>query len=118
MGAGLEPVLEHLGPGLASRVIGFAFEDLTTKVRVGERQLPFSSAGYWRLMKSEVVRYHLQWLRPRAWIALDDETVFWTPEEWCDHVVATDGCEGLLELRAQDRLMTLLVGNFGSGVVD
>jgi len=110
---GLQTVLKQLGPGLASRVIGFTYEDLTTKVRVGDRQLPFSSNGYWRLMKSEVVRYHVPWLRPSAWIVIDDETVFWTPREWQDHVVATDGCEGLREPRAQDRLLTLLAGNFG-----
>lgn len=111
---GLEPVLGRLGPNLAARVAGFTYENLTTKVRVGPRQLSFSSNGYWRLMKSEIVRYHVQWMRPHAWIAIDDETISWTPEEWRDHVVAVDGCEGLREPRAQDRLMTLLVGNFGA----
>ena len=110
---GLEPVLERLGPGLAGRVIACTYEDLTGRVRVGERQLPFSADGYWRLMKSEIVRYHREWLRPSGWIAIDDETVFWSVKEWRNHVVATDGCLGLLEPRAQDRLMTLLLGNFG-----
>lgn len=39
---GLELVLERLGPSLAARVVGFTHEDLTTKVRVGARELPFS----------------------------------------------------------------------------
>ena len=55
-----------------------------------------------------------EWLQPSAWIAIDDETTFWTVDERRAHLVATDGCEGLLEPSVQDRLMTLLVGNFGA----
>lgn len=71
-----------------------------------------ASTGRKWLMKSEIVRLHRQWLRPAAWVVLDDETACWTVEEHREHIVLTDGCEGLREPRAQDRLMTLLVGNF------
>jgi hypothetical protein len=60
---GLESVLERLGPGLARRVIGFTYEDLTSEGRPGA-QPALSSNGYWRLMKSEIVRLHLQRLQP------------------------------------------------------
>ncbi|MDE2300216.1 MAG: hypothetical protein KGL99_05780 [Burkholderiales bacterium] len=63
---GLPAVLNELGPGLASRVIGFTYEDLTTKLRRGRRQLPLSDEDYWRLLKSEIVRLHVEWLRPAA----------------------------------------------------
>jgi HAD domain in Swiss Army Knife RNA repair proteins len=111
---GLMSVLERLGPRLASRVIGFTYEDLTSDGHLGAQQAALSSNGYWRLMKSEVVRLHRRRVRPSAWLAVDDEMACWTVDEHRDHVLLTDGCEGLLEPRAQDRLMTLLVGNFGA----
>jgi len=111
---GLEPVLMRLGQALSCRVVGYTYEDLTTKVRFGPRQLTLSANGYRRMTRSEVVRAHVEWLQPSAWIAIDDETTFWTVDERRAHLVATDGCEGLLEPSAQDRLMTLLVGTFGA----
>ena len=110
---GLAPVLERLGPGLAARVVGYTYQDLTTKVRRGRRQLPLSNEDYWRLNKSDIVRCHVEWLRPQAWVAVDDETILWTTEEWRDHVVAVDGCRGLCDPAAQDRLLTVLTGQFG-----
>lgn len=109
---GLPAVLDSLGPGLASRVVGHTFEDLTTKLRSGRRQRPLSSEDYWRLSKAEIVRLHVGWLRPEAWIAVDDETILWTEYERQQHLVAVDGCKGLLDAEAQDRLLTVLAGNF------
>jgi hypothetical protein len=113
---GLPAVLEALGPSLASRVLGYTYEDLTTKLRCGRRQRPLSDADYWRLAKSGVVRLHAQWLRPAAWIAVDDETIQWTVEEERDRLVAVNGCRGLLDPAAQDRLMTVLTMQFRSSV--
>ena len=47
---------------------------------------------------------------------LDDETILWTTEEWRDHLVVTDGCRGLLDPTAQDRLLTVLTGQFGAAI--
>lgn len=110
---GLPAVLGALGPALASRVLGFTYADLTTKLRRGRRQLPLSDADYWRHNKSEIVRLHVLWLQPSAWVAIDDETILWTAEEREQHLVAVDGCKGLLDPAAQDRLLTVLEGNFG-----
>ncbi len=111
---GLPAVLQAMGPGLASRVLGFTFEDLTTKLRRGPRQRPLSDADYWRLNKSQVVRLHVEWLRPAAWLAIDDEDILWTDDERQNHVVVVDGCKGLLDPAAQDRLATVLSGAFGA----
>ncbi len=108
---GLPAVLNELGPGLASRVVGHTFEDLTTKLRRGRRQRPLSSEDYWRLSKAEIVRLHVGWLRPTAWIAVEDEAILWTQVERQQHLVSVDGCKGLLDLAAQDRLVTVLAGN-------
>lgn len=111
---GLPAVLAELGPDLAARVVGFTYEDLTTKLRRGKRQRPLSSEDYWRLNKSEIVRLHVEWLKPAAWVAVDDETILWTEQERLDQLVAVDGCKGLLrDKAAQDRLVTVLAGNFG-----
>jgi HAD domain in Swiss Army Knife RNA repair proteins len=110
---GVEPVLARLGSGLASRVLGVTFEDLAEDVRFADQHPAVGSAGRRWLMNSEIVRLHRQWLRPAAWLVLDDETACWTVEEHREHIVLTDACEGLREPRAQDRLMTLLVCNFG-----
>lgn len=112
---GLAPVLQRLG-GLAPRVLGYTYHDLTTKLRHGPRQLPLSNEDYWRLNKSDIVRLHASWMRPRAWVAVDDETILWTAEEWRDHLVAVDGCRGLLDPTAQDRLITVLTGQFGVAI--
>lgn len=116
---GLPAVSKQLG-ALAARVIGFTYEDLTTRAvrqvrtRSGTtRKMTYSDEDYWRLHKSEIVRLHIQWLRPVAWIAVDDETILWTEQELQQHLVAVDGCKGLLDPTAQDRLVTVLTGNFG-----
>ncbi|WP_423600894.1 HAD domain-containing protein [Roseateles sp. MS654] len=112
---GLPAVLTELGPELAARVMGFTYEDLTTKLRRGKRQRPLSDEDYWRLNKSEIVRLHVEWLRPVAWVAVDDETILWTERERRGHLVAVDGSKGLLwDAAAQDRLATLQEGNFGA----
>jgi len=110
---GLEPVLSKLAPELASKVDGFTYADLTERAKVGPRGRPLGNADYWRHTKAELVRLHLEWLRPNAWIAIDDETLLWTEEERRQHFVQVDGCKGLLDPATQDQLLTKLVGNFG-----
>jgi len=117
---GLPAVLLRLGT-LAERVIGYTFEDLTTKVlrqvrtRSGTtRQLTYSSEDYWRLNKAYIVTAHVEWLRPDAWVAVDDEDILW-PTLWADHVCIVDGLEGLKHPAEQDRLVTCLEMNFGRG---
>ena len=110
---GLPVVLEALGPSLAKRVLGYTFEDLTTKLRRGRRQIPLSAEDYWRLNKSDIVRLHARWLRPAAWLAVDDDTILWTEDEYRHRLVAVDGCKGLLDPATQDRLLTVLTGQFG-----
>lgn len=61
------------------------------------------------------VRRHMEWLRPAAWIAIDDESSLWTADERRGHLVATNGCLGLMAPAAQDRLTTVLLGNSGLG---
>jgi hypothetical protein len=114
---GLPRVLAHLGL-LAERVIGFTYEDLTTKLvrqvrtRSGTtRLIAFSNEDYWRMNKSDVVTAHVAWLRPDAWIAVDDEDILWTSQVR-EHVVIVDGCRGLLHPVEQDRLVTALEMNF------
>lgn len=110
---GLSAVKGELGPFLASRVLSDSYTDLTTKVPCGPRQMPIGNADYWRLLKAEIVRLHVEWLRPTAWIAVDDETLFWSPAERALHLVAVDPCKGLLDRTAQDRLATAMAGQFG-----
>ena len=78
---GLPAVLEHLGT-LAERVLGFTYHDLTTNVvrqvrtRSGTtRSLGYSNEDYWRMHKSHVVTAHVKWLKPQAWVAVDDEDI-------------------------------------------
>ncbi|OWQ46631.1 hypothetical protein CDL60_14315 [Roseateles noduli] len=110
---GLPAVLEALGPGLAHRVIGYAFEDLTTKARFGKSQRHISEMEYWRMSRASIVDKHLQWLRPRAWLAVDDEDDGWTDGERACHVVLTPPLTGLLDAGAQAKLHGLLVHQFG-----
>jgi hypothetical protein len=111
---GLPFVLEKMGPSLASRVDGFTYEDLTVRLRRGHRQLPLSNEDYWRLMKADIVKTHVEWLKPSAWVAVDDETTLWADEDRELRLVDVDGRKGLLDSKAQDRLLTLLWGNFGA----
>lgn len=120
---GLAAVLERLGPALASRVVGYTYDDLTSKVqrevltRSGAtRTLRFSSEDYWRMNKAQIVATHVEWSRPEHWIAIDDEDILWPRDVRRDQLVLTDGCVGLAGAEAQDRLLTLLMGNFGPAV--
>ncbi|MGE0672765.1 MAG: HAD domain-containing protein [Methylibium sp.] len=110
---GMPAVLRLLGDELAARVVGNTFEDLTTKARRGPMQRPLSTDDYWRLNTSELVRSHVQWLKPSAWVAVNDDSILWTAEERAQHLVEADGCKGLLDSATQDRLLTVLRGNFG-----
>lgn len=110
---GLPAVLEALGPGLAQRVIGYTFEDLTTKARFGKSQRHISEMDYWRMSRASIVEKHLQWLRPRAWVAVDDEDQGWTDGELACHVVLTPPLTGLLDAEAETKLRGLLVHQFG-----
>lgn len=115
---GLPAVLEHLG-ALAERVIGFTYEDLTTKAvrqvrtRSGTtRQMAYSAEDYWRMNKSNIVTAHVEWLQPEAWVAVDDEDILW-PKSVAEHVCIIDGLKGLKNPTEQDRLLTYLEANFG-----
>lgn len=117
---GLPSVLEELGPSLAARVVGFAYEDITTKVRrqVGTRggmtrTVGYSSEDYWRMNKAEIVASHVAWSRPEKWIVIDDEDILWPLDVRRDRLVLTDGCVGLRCSEAQDRLQTVLCMSFG-----
>lgn len=116
---GLPSVLERLGP-LAGRVDSFTYDDLTRRAwrlvqtRSGAtRRLTYSNEDYWRMLKSDIVAAHVAWLRPSAWLAIDDEDTLWPTDIARDHLVATDGCVGLQDSATLDRLMTVLAGNFG-----
>lgn len=115
---GLPAVLQCMPP-LAERVVGFTFEDLTTqpvrlvRTRSGtSRWTSFSSEDYWRMNKGDIVAAHVGWLKPEAWVAVDDEDILWRPEH-AAHVCIVDGCEGLMHPAEQDRLLTCLQMNFG-----
>jgi hypothetical protein len=117
---GLGSVLSQLHPSLASRVIGYTFEDLTTKAlrqvttRSGAtRWLTLSSNDYWRMSKAELVASHVEWLRPARWIAIDDESLAWARDVRRDRLVLVDGCKGLSDAKAQDRLLTVVEQTFG-----
>lgn len=119
---GLESVLEQLGPSLAARVVGYTYEDLTTKVkrevttRSGlTRTVGISNEDYWRLNKSGIVATHVEWRRPGRWIAIDDEDILWPHDVRRDRLVLTDGCVGLQSEEAQDQLRAVMLTNFGRG---
>ena len=111
---GLESVLQQLGP-LANRVDGFTFKDLTEKVPADRLGRCISEMDYWRLVKSQIVRRHVEWLKPDRWVALYDEDIGWTEEE-LPQVVITSGLRGLADPAALDRLYSALEFNFGSPV--
>ncbi|WP_343635541.1 HAD domain-containing protein [Roseateles sp.] len=108
---GLPAVLEKLGP-LAQRVVGFTFHDLTTRVPHRRNGRPMDEMDYWRLHKSQIVRRHVKWSKPRAWVALDDEDILWSEDER-EHLVLTRGTLGLHDPVAMDRLLWALEHNFG-----
>ena len=110
---GLPAVLSELGPSLAARVIGFTFDDLTTKARFGEHQRHVTEMDYWRLGKARIVDMHRHWLRPAHWVAVDDEHYGWSDDELVCQVVVTPPLEGLGNLEARTKLRGLLVHNFG-----
>jgi hypothetical protein len=72
----------------------------------------YSNEDYWRMHKSHVVTAHVEWLKPQAWVAVDDEDILW-PKRVADHVCIVDGCEGLKHPAEQDRCLTYLQVNFG-----
>ena len=117
---GIESVLEHLGPSLAARVVGYTYEDLTTRVkrevttRSGLiREIGLSDEDYWRLNKSAIVATHVEWRRPVQWIAIDDEDILWPHDVRRDKLVLTDGCAGLRNADTQNKLRTIMFKNFG-----
>ena len=119
---GLATVLQQLGPSLASRVVGCTQEDLTTQVKRtvptrggGTRTVGFSTDDYRRMNKAEVVATHVAWRRPLQWVAIEDEDILWPQDVRRDRLVLTDGCVGLASAEAQDRLLTVLLMNFGAG---
>ena len=99
----LATVIAELGP-LGARVDGFTFEILNTAGMSGD--------DYWRLDKSGIVYATVELLKPRAWAAIDDEGMRWSFDVRENQLVRTDGCEGLLTADIQDRLHTVLAGNF------
>ena len=117
---GMSAVLEGLGPALAGRIRGVTFDDITTKAKRrvttqgGEANLVgYSPDDYWRMDKSEIVRVHVEWLRPDAWIAIDDEDIRWSAAVRDDRLVLTDGCVGLGSKASQARLRAVMLANFG-----
>jgi len=117
----LQSVLRGMGPSMAARVVGFTWEDLTTKIkrevqaRSGTKRLiGYSSEDYWRMSKAEIVAAHVAWSRPERWIVIDDEDILWPQDVRRDRLVLTDGCVGLRGAREQGRLQTVLLMNFGT----
>ena len=122
--SGFEQTLSEIGPELGSRVIGATFVDLTTRVlrarpgKAGPVMRPrFSVDDYWRMNKSEVVRQHVSWGQPAAWVILDDEDIDWKEGDM-PHLVMTDSCSGLLQAQAQATFLSVCAENFGPGVAD
>ena len=68
------------------------------------RDVGYSDCDYWRMNKSEVVMANVRWLRPRKWLAVDDKDIAWPNDVRGRNFVGTDGCEGLREPTAVDRL--------------
>lgn len=83
------------------------FGDLTAKARFGRLQRHLSDLDYWHMRKGHIVEKHLAWLRPRAWLAIDDEAQGWTDRELACHVVLTPPPQGLLDPEAQAKLVGL-----------
>lgn len=112
---GLPAMLSGLGP-LALRRVDSAFEDLAVKVPFGRIHPLMKPAEYAELDRGSVVLRHIDWLRPRRWIAVDQEKAGWPEGVARQHLVLADGARGLLAPKALDRLLTVLEGNFGAPV--
>lgn len=117
---GLASVLHELGPSLAERVVGYTHQDLTTKVKRtvrtksgATRAIGISDEDYWRMNKAQIVAAHVAWRRPARWAAVDDEDILWPEDVRRERLVLTDGCLGLSDPSAHDRLLTVLHMNFG-----
>lgn len=117
---GLESVLEQLGTSLSARVVGYTYDDLTTKVKREVttlsgivRTIGLSNEDYWRMNKAHIVATHVAWRRPGNWIAIDDEDILWPHDVRRDRLVLTDGCVGLQSAEALDRLRAVMLTNFG-----
>lgn len=102
---GLAAVIAELGPMLGKRVDGFAFDMLTSRGTL-------SVDEYWRLDKAGIVALSVAGLRPRAWVAVDDEGMRWPLHVRENRLVLTNSCEGLLDPATEDRLHTVLAANF------
>lgn len=115
----LQSALSNLGP-LAMRVVGRAYEDLTTQVKreVGTRSgatrtVGYSSEDYWRMSKAEIVATHVAWSNPERWTVIDAEDILWPIDVRRERLVLTDPCIGLQSAQTLDRLQTVLFANFG-----
>lgn len=109
---GLPQTLAWLGD-IGDRVIAFTYEDLTTKVPATKSSKPMSDNDYWRLDKSSIVRSHVAWLKPPAWIVIDDEDILWDDDTRENRLVLTPGHCGLADLPTLDRLVEVMWKNFG-----
>lgn len=116
-------LLARLGPHLATRVVGITLDDLTARAMRSVETLSgrlrvfgYSRDNYRRMSKAETVEAHVQWRRPLQWCVVDDEGYTWPPDVQQDKLVLTDGCVGLLSPATQDRLYTVLWGNFSEQV--
>jgi hypothetical protein len=78
-----------------------------------KRGKPMTDDDYWRLDKSGIVRAHVAWLKPPAWIAIDDEDIRWDEDTRENRLVLTPGHCGLADLATLDRLVEVMWKNFG-----
>lgn len=116
---GLHAVKQELGTELASKVLGFTYEDLTQhptrpmRGKTGITLVRHSDPAYWRMSKADIVQAHVRWAEPCGWVAIDDEDFSW-PIEAQEHCVFVDGSKGLLhDARAQMDMLRVLAANFG-----
>lgn len=113
---GLLEAMRDLG-ALASRRLDSAFEDLAVKVPFGRINALMKPEEYAGLDKTAVVSRHVDWLRPRCWIAVDVDRAGWPEATARQHLVLADAATGLLTPATLDRLLTVLEGNFGPPVL-
>lgn len=112
---GLPQTLAWLGD-VGKRVIGFTYEDLTTKAPATKSGKPMSDNDYWRLDKSSIVRAHVAWLKPPAWIVLDDEDIRWDDDTRANRLVRTQGHLALDDPATVERFIEVLLKNFGQSM--